>query len=139
VITGRARLRPFREAFLIPPVRLVVTDFSLSGSGGNMKLNFVYMTAGSKDEARKIGKELVISRLAACVNILDNMNSVYMWEGKVQDDAEVVMIAKTSEDCIPRLIEKVKSLHSYDCPCIVSLPVVNGHQPFLDWIAEEVK
>ena len=104
-----------------------------------MKVNFIYMTAGSREEARKIGKELVISRLAACVNILDNMNSLYMWQGNVQDDSEIVMIAKTTEDRVPQLVEKVKSLHSYECPCIVSLPVSGGNQAFLDWIAEEVK
>ena len=103
-----------------------------------MKVNFIYMTAGSKDEARKIGSELVISKLAACVNILENMNSIYMWQGKVQDDREVVMIAKTTEACVPELVEKVKSLHSYDCPCIVSLPVSGGSQSFLDWITKEV-
>ena len=81
-----------------------------------MKINFIYMTAGSKEEARKIGSELVISKLAACVNILENMDSIYMWQGKVQDDREVVMIAKTTEACVPELVEKVKSLHSYDCP-----------------------
>jgi periplasmic divalent cation tolerance protein len=58
---------------------------------------------------------------------------------KSQDDAEVVMIAKTTEDRVPDLIEKVKSLHSYDCPCIVSLPLSGGHQAFLEWIAAEVK
>ena len=104
-----------------------------------MKVNFIYMTAGSREEARKIGKELVISRLAACVNILDNMNSLYMWQGNVQDDSEVVMIAKTTEDRVPQLVEKVKSLHSYECPCIVSIPISGGNQAFLDWIAEEVK
>ena len=104
-----------------------------------MKINFIYMTVGNKEEARKIGQELVITRLAACVNILDQMNSFYMWDGDVQDDTEVVMIAKTTEDRVPDLIKKVKSLHSYDCPCIVSLPVAGGHQPFLDWIAAEVK
>ena len=103
-----------------------------------MKINFVYMTAGSKDEARKVGKELVTSKLAACVNILDNMNSFYRWEGEVQDDTEVVMIAKTTEARLPQLIEKVKSLHSYDCPCIVSIPVAGGNPAFLDWIAGEV-
>ena len=103
-----------------------------------MKINFVYMTAGSKDEAVNIGKELVASRLAACVNILDNMNSIYLWQGEIQDDAEVVIIAKTTEDRIPELTKKVKSIHSYDCPCIVSLPVLGGYQPFLDWIAKEV-
>jgi len=104
-----------------------------------MKVNFVYMTAGSREEARKIGNALVISRLTACVNILDNMNSIYMWQGQVQDDAEVVMIAKTTEDRVPALVEKVKSLHSYECPCIVSIPVSGGNQAFLDWVAEEVK
>ena len=104
-----------------------------------MGINFIYMTVGSKEEARKIGRELVVTRLAACVNILDQMNSFYMWDGQIQDDAEVVMIAKTTEDRVPDLIEKVKSLHSYDCPCIVSLPVSGGHQAFLEWIAAEVK
>jgi periplasmic divalent cation tolerance protein len=104
-----------------------------------MKVNFIYMTAGSRDEAGTIGKELVVSRLAACVNIIDNMNSIYMWQGKVQDDAEIVLIAKTTEDRVPALIEKVKSLHSYECPCIVSIPVSGGNQAFLDWIAGEVQ
>lgn len=104
-----------------------------------MKVNFIYMTAGSKDEARKIGKELVAAGLAACVNILDNMNSFYMWQGEIQDDSEVVIIAKTIEDRVPALIDKVKSLHSYDCPCIVAIPVSGGNQAFLDWIAAEVK
>ena len=103
-----------------------------------MTVNFIYMTAGSKDEARRIGKELVVSRLAACVNILDNMNSFYMWQGEIQDDTEVVIIAKTTEDRVPALIEKVKALHSYDCPCIVAVAVSGGNQAFLDWIAEEV-
>jgi len=103
-----------------------------------MNINFIYMTAGSKDEARKIGKELVAARLAACVNILDDMNSIYMWQGEIQDDSEVVMIAKTIEDRVPALIDKVKALHSYDCPCIVAIPVSGGNQAFLDWIAAEV-
>ena len=104
-----------------------------------MKVNFIYMTAGSKEEARKIGQELVVARLAACVNILDNMNSFYMWQAEVQDDTEVVIIAKTTEDSVPALIEKVTALHSYDCPCIVAIPVSGGNQAFLDWVAAEVK
>ena len=103
-----------------------------------MPVNFIYMTAGNKKEAQNIAKELVTSRLAACVNIFDNMNSVYMWDGEVQEDSEVVLIAKTTQERLPELVEKVKSIHSYDCPCIVSLPVVDGHKPFLDWIAGEV-
>ena len=104
-----------------------------------MTVHFIYMTAASKAEARNIGKALVESRLAACVNILDNMQSIYRWEEKIQEDSEVVLIAKTTETLVPRLIDKVKSLHSYDCPCIVSLPVIDGYPPFLDWIRDEVK
>ena len=103
-----------------------------------MKLNFVYMTAGSKKEARKIGQMLVESRLAACVNILDNMNAIYRWEGRLQDDEETVMIAKTRADRVSELIEKVKAMHSYDCPCIVCLPIENGNPAFLEWVANEV-
>ncbi len=102
-----------------------------------MNVNFVYMTAGSPEEAHSIGRELVASKLAACVNILNDMNSIYMWDGKVQEDSEVVMIAKTTEKQLPALVDKVKSLHSYDCPCIVAIPVSGGNQAFLDWIAAE--
>ena len=56
-----------------------------------------------------------------------------MWDGEVQDDNEVVMIAKTTQDRVPDLVENVKALHSYDCPCIVSLPVLDGNQAFLDY------
>ena len=104
-----------------------------------MSVNFIYMTASSKAEAQKIGRALVESRLAACVNILDNMQSIYRWEEKIQEDSEVVLIAKTTETLVPRLIDKVKSLHTYDCPCIVSLPVLDGYPPFLDWIKTEVE
>jgi periplasmic divalent cation tolerance protein len=103
-----------------------------------MSVNFIYMTAGSKAEAQKIGKALVESRLAACVNIWDNMQSIYRWEEKLQEDSEVVIIAKTTDTRVPQLIDKVKSLHSYDCPCIISLPVSGGYPPFLDWIQSEV-
>ena len=103
-----------------------------------MDINLVYTTAGSTEEAKAIGKELVRSRLAACINIIENMNSLYMWEGEIQDDREVIMIAKTTKERVPELIEKVKSLHSYSCPCILSLPVLDGNNAFLEWIAEEV-
>ena len=104
-----------------------------------MAANFIYMTAGNKAEAQKIAKSLVEHRLAACVNILENMQSVYRWENDIQEDTEVVLIAKTTEGLVSELIEKVKSLHSYDCPCIVSLPILEGYPPFLNWIKEEVK
>ena len=102
-----------------------------------MNVNFVYITAGSPEEAHSIGRVLVTSKLAACVNILNDMNSIYMWDGKVQTDSEVVMIVKTTEKLLPDLVDKVKSLHSYECPCIVAIPVSGGNPAFLDWIAAE--
>ena len=104
-----------------------------------MQINMVYMTAGSKDEARSIGKALVEGKFAACVNIIDPMTSIYMWEGELQEDTEVVLIAKTTEERVGELIETVKSLHSYDCPCALAIPVLRGNQHFLDWIDESVQ
>ncbi|MFO7598191.1 MAG: divalent-cation tolerance protein CutA [Candidatus Desulfacyla sp.] len=104
-----------------------------------MKANLIYITAGSMDEARTIAKELVSNRLAACANIIDNMNSLYWWNGEVQDDREVILIAKTVESLVPELIDTVKSMHSYECPCIVSLPIIDGNPAFLEWIAKETR
>jgi len=104
-----------------------------------MNINLIYITTGSMDEAKTIGKELVSGRLAACVNIIDNMNSMYWWDGKIQDDREVIIIAKTKESLVPELIEKVKSIHSYDCPCIVSLPISDGNKAFLEWVEKETR
>ncbi len=103
------------------------------------KLSFVYITARDKDEARRIGRALVEGRLAACVNVLDGMNSMYWWKGEVQDDAEAVLIAKTRESLVPELVAKVRELHSYECPCIVAVPILDGSADFLKWIEMETR
>ncbi|WP_031385453.1 divalent-cation tolerance protein CutA [Desulfonatronum thiodismutans] len=97
----------------------------------------VYMTAESMDQAKTIAHELISNRLAACVNILDHMQTLYWWEGKVEEGGEVVVLAKTRAELLPALAERVQVVHSYDCPCIVSWPITDGHQPFLDWIGRE--
>lgn len=104
-----------------------------------MKIILIYITTEDKEQARTIGKALVETKLAACVNIIENMNSMYMWQGKLQDDKEVILIAKTTETRVPELVAKVKALHNYDCPCILSIPVAGGNESFLEWIANEVK
>jgi len=98
---------------------------------------FVYMTAGSAEEARRIARALVEERLAACVNLVDGMESVYRWQGAVETARETVMIAKTRADRFEALRDRVRALHSYDTPCIVALPVGRGDAPYLDWIAVE--
>lgn len=103
-----------------------------------MAISIVYMTAGNSDEAVRIANALIQRRLAACVNIIDGMRSIYEWEGTLQDEREVVMIAKTNPDCLPALVEAVKVLHSYDCPCIVELQATGGNNAFLDWVNAQV-
>ena len=101
------------------------------------KFCWVYMTAGSVEEAKSIGQILVKQNLAACVNLLENMTSIYKWEEKLEESQEVIMIAKTRKSLMPKLIEKVNSIHSYDCPCILELPVQGGNSDFLSWIESQ--
>jgi periplasmic divalent cation tolerance protein len=95
------------------------------------------MTAGSHDEAVRIGHALVAERLAACVNVLGPITSVFEWEGRTQEDQEVAFLAKTRRARIDALVERVKALHSYDCPCAVALPIDGGNPAFLQWIGEQ--
>jgi len=104
-----------------------------------MKICFVYITAGDGNEARSIGRVLVESNLAACVNIMEGMTSMYRWDGRVQEDSEVVVIAKTTAERFHALKEKVIEIHSYDCPCVIAFSPADGHAPFMDWIGEQVK
>ena len=101
------------------------------------KLCWVYMTAGSIEEAKSIGQILVGQNLAACVNLFENMTSIYNWEDKLEEGHEVVMIAKTRKALMAELIETVKSRHSYDIPCILELPIQGGNPAFLSWIERE--
>ncbi len=103
-----------------------------------MNVQFVYMTAANRAEAERIGRHLVETRLAACVNLIEGMTSIFRWEDKVQTDQEVVLIAKGVADRIPALVAAVKALHSYDTPCVVALPAVGGYSPFLEWVEREV-
>lgn len=102
-----------------------------------MDLVFVYMTAASREEAMRIGRALVEERLAACVNVLGGMTSVYRWEGVVETAEEVAFIAKTRRDLFEPLAARVRELHSYTVPCIVALPVERGNAAYLDWLRAE--
>jgi len=99
----------------------------------------VYITTSSMEEAEIIGRNLVSRKLAACVNIVNNMKSIYHWEGKIETGEEVIMIAKTKKALVNEIIESVKTLHSYECPCIVAVPIIDGNEDFLKWIRNETK
>jgi periplasmic divalent cation tolerance protein len=98
---------------------------------------FVYITAKDKAQALTIGRALVAERLAACINVWEGMTSVYRWEGAVEDATEAVLIAKTTESQIPAIVDRVKELHSYACPCVVAWPLARGNPAYLDWIEKE--
>lgn len=102
-----------------------------------MSPQFIYITTDGPEEARTIGKALIESRLAACVNIIDGMRSLYWWEGKVEEGNETVLIAKTQSGKVEELTQKVKSLHGYSVPCVVALPIQGGNPDFLKWIEKE--
>ncbi|MFC1948797.1 divalent-cation tolerance protein CutA [Chloroflexota bacterium] len=95
----------------------------------------IYVTAGSEDEARRIGRTLVEEKLAACVNILP-VTSIYRWEENIEEEGEFVMFVKTKGRLADKVIARVRELHSYDVPCIVALPIAKGNPDYLKWIEE---
>jgi periplasmic divalent cation tolerance protein len=97
----------------------------------------VYVTTADAAEARTIARAMVEARLAACANILPGMVPVFRWEGEISEGSECLLILKTVAERLEALIAAVEAQHSYDCPCIVALPIAGGNQGFLDWIAEE--
>jgi periplasmic divalent cation tolerance protein len=102
-----------------------------------MEYIVVYATAPAEEEAERIARALVENKLAACVNIVKNMRSIYRWQGKVEDEAEVLMIVKTRKKHFASIRDMVKQLHSYSVPEIIALPVVAGSEDYLAWLGEE--
>ena len=97
----------------------------------------VYVTASDQAQALTIGKALVTERLAACANLLEGMTSIYHWQGQLCQESEAILILKTRQELVDRIIARVRELHSYDCPCIVSWPITAGNPAYLDWIGGE--
>jgi len=100
--------------------------------------NSIYVTAGSEHEAKVIAKKLLEQKLIACANIFP-VNSLYYWDGDLQDDAEFALIMKTKTELVEQLINELKKIHSYDVPCIVSWSIAAGNEEYLSWIKQETK
>ena len=99
----------------------------------------VLVTCGSEEEALRIANALVEEHLAACVNLVSPIRSIYRWEGKIWDEKEWLLIIKTQKKRFQELEKKVKSLHSYSVPEIISLPIVKGSSSYLKWISENTE
>ncbi len=96
----------------------------------------VLVTAGTYEEAFKIGRRLVEARLAACVNIVKDVTSIYWWQGRVEEGGEVLLIIKTTFEKLESLIQEIRKTHSYSVPEIIAIPVVAGNPDYLRWVRE---
>lgn len=101
-----------------------------------MQAIVVFITAPDQEAAAGIGRVLVEERLAACVNIVGGIRSIYTWEGAVQDDSEALMIVKTRRELFPALSDRVKALHGYSVPEIIAMPIIEGSPDYLSWIRD---
>jgi periplasmic divalent cation tolerance protein len=99
----------------------------------------VLTTASSRDEARKLGRALVERLLAACVNIVPQVGSIYRWEGEVEEAEEWLLIIKTTRTAFERVRDAIKELHSYDVPECICLSIEEGSVEYLSWIGQSVK
>ncbi len=102
-----------------------------------MTAQLVYVTTGSLEEARRIGRALVEERLAAAVNIITGVTSIYRWDDAIHEADEVVVVAKTRAERLGALTARVREMHAYDCPGVVAFMVAGGSEPYLRWIAAE--
>ena len=104
-----------------------------------MKIYFIYVTFGSLREAKRLGAQLVKSKLAACTNIIPTIYSTYVWKKKTMIDKECSMIAKTTQSKVKKAIKFIVKRHSYDCPAVTAFPIKFAHKDFKNWIIKETK
>ena len=99
----------------------------------------VLVTVKNRREAKGIARALIEKRLAACVNIINNIESLFRWQGKIDSALEAMLVIKTKRVKVLKVIKEVKAKHSYDVPEIISLPVSSGFKPYLNWINESIR
>jgi periplasmic divalent cation tolerance protein len=103
-----------------------------------MEYVVIFITAPDEEEAARIARTIVEERLAGCVNIIKGVRSIYSWEGKVEDEDEVLMVVKTKKTLFSAVEKRVKELHSYSVPEIISIPLIEGSEEYLKWLKHEL-
>jgi len=99
----------------------------------------IFVTVSSDDEARKISGLLLEGEKVACVNIVSGVNSIFRWQGKTETERESLMIIKTVSSLVPEIVNIIKSVHSYEVPEIIAMPIIGGNEDYLKWIKMEVR
>jgi periplasmic divalent cation tolerance protein len=123
-----------------PQLRNLFAKFAQERHNDTMTdYRIVLTTAGSADEAERIASALVEAELAACVNIVSPITSVYRWKGLVQKEQEWLLLIKTTAAAVENVSKKIRELHSYELPECIQIPIEAGSAEYLNWIAENVK
>ena len=100
--------------------------------------SIVYITTSGVLESKSIAKKLLENRLAGCINIIPSIESIYLWNGKIEEDSESIMVVKTKSVLVKELINMVENIHSYETPCVLEIPLNNGSKNYLKWMETEL-
>lgn len=101
--------------------------------------SLIYVTTSGLDESQKIAKIILNERLAACANIIPKMESIYWWEGDLEEDVESILLLKTRSDLVDKVIGRVKEIHSYQTPCALEIQIKKGSIDYLNWMEDALK
>lgn len=104
-----------------------------------INLVVMYITAPSKEVGRKLSEILVKEKLIACCNMVENVESIYEWKGKVEQDTEVLMIVKSRQDYIDKIVEVVTKNHPYEVPEVIAMPIIGGNKQYMEWVESTTK
>ena len=102
-------------------------------------ISVIYTTLDNEQDARKIANFLIEEQIVACVNIIPNVISIYRWKGKIEEEKEFILIAKTVDENVIKTIKRIKELHNYELPDIIAMPVNNGYDEYLEYIKRETE
>lgn len=135
-VHGKAAIALALAALLAVATASLAATMSTAAADGAV---VAYVTVPDKEVAKRIAAELVEAKLAACVNILPGVESVYWWEGKVETDPELLLKVKTRASLVPRLAAAVKATHPYDVPEVIAVPIVGGLPEYLSWLDDSTR
>ncbi len=102
-------------------------------------ISIIYTTIDNEQDARKIANVLIEEQIVACVNIIPNVHSIYRWKGKIEEEKELILIAKTVDENVLKAINRIKKLHNNELPDIIAIPVNNGYSDYLEYIKRETE